>query len=205
MAHIVLSQFAQASVSNVPLAQGFSEELFIHGPAFAGVRNASIVVTSPSCGPSGSTLGPDYTAEGSGLFPDLHWEPSSLDRLMEYLLVIEDPDAPLPQPLVHAVYYGIDRETHGMTNDELRPKRDAEYDNVVVGGFRYGKNYGNNVYVVPNPPPGTPHRYFYEVVGLKERLDLDSLSPKPSRDEMASAIMGKVAGWGAWMGVVEKK
>lgn len=204
MAHIVLSQIAQASVNNVPLTQGYYDQLFIHGPAFADMRNASIVVTSPSCGPSGSNLGPEFTAEGDGRFPDLHWE-SSLDRLMEYLLVIEDPDAPLPQPLVHAIYYDIDPETNGITDDELHPKPNAKFDNVVEGGFRYGKNYGDNIYVVPNPPPGTPHRYFYEVIALKEKLDLDEMSDMPSIDEMASAIMGKVAGWGAWMGVVEKE
>ncbi|RJE27581.1 Phosphatidylethanolamine-binding protein [Aspergillus sclerotialis] len=202
MAHIVLSQIAQSTA--LSLANHY-DQLFIHGPAFASASNSSIIVTSPCCGPSGSDMPAQYTADGEGLFPDIQWQPSSLDQLVEYLLVIEDPDAPLPEPVVHGIYYDIPSSEHGITNDDLLPNHDAKFDNVVQGGFRYGKNYRDNIYLAPSPPPGTPHRYFYEVVALKERLGLDSLGSRPSKEELAQAIVGKVAGWGAWMGVVERK
>lgn len=202
MAHIVLSQIAQSTTSSLISDYG---QLFIHSPAFASVSNSSIMVTSPSCGPSGSTMPTKYTSDGEGIFPDIQWEPSKLDHLMEYLLVSEDPDAPLPEPVVHGIYYGIPPNELGITNDDLSPNHDAEYDNVVKGGFRYGKNYRDNIYLPPSPPPGTPHRYFFEVVALKEKLEMDSLSSKVSKEELAKAIVGKVAGWGAWMGVVERK
>lgn len=201
MAHIVLSELSQAT-SNLALS---SSQLFIHGPAFSHFSNASIAVTSPSCGPSGSTMAPKYTGDGAGLFPDIKWTPSSsLDHLVEYLLVAEDPDAPLPEPVVHGIYYDIPATEHGITNKDLRPDPNSDHDNLLVGGFRYGKNYRNNVYLAPKPPPGDAHRYFYEVVGLKRRLDLDSFSEKPSKDELAKAVVGKVAGWGAWYGMCER-
>lgn len=205
MAHIVASQLAQTSMSNVALSLQGYDQLFIHSPAFANFANASIGVTSASCGKSGSTMGPQYTGE-RGLFPDIQWEASSLDHLMEYLLIAEDPDAPLPDPVVHGIYYSIPKREHGITNEDLRPESDAEYDNLLVGGFRYGKNYQNTIYLAPNPPPGDgPHKYFYQVVGLSERLDLDSLSSQSSKGELASAVEGKVAGWGAWIGVCERE
>lgn len=144
---------------------------------------------------------PPYTGKG-GLFPDIQWEPSSLDHLMEYLVVVEDPDAPLPEPVVHGIYYSIPNREHGITNKDLRPESDGKYNNLLVGGFRYGKNYVDSIYLGPSPPPGDgPHKYFYQVVGLNERLGLDSLGSKPSKDELASAVEGKVNGWGVWIGL----
>ena len=202
MAQIAASQLARASMSNVALSIQAYDQLFVRGPAFENFPGASIAVSSASCGKSGSVMSPPYTGDGEGLFPDIQWHISSLDNLMEYLLVAEDPDAPLPEPVVHGIYYSIPKREQGITNNDLRPERETQYDNLLVGGFRYGKNYKNTIYLAPSPPPGDgPHRYFYQVVGLNKSLELDSLSSKPSKAEMASAVGGKVAGWGAWIGL----
>jgi len=40
---------------------------------------------------------------------------------------------------------------------------------------------------------------------LKEPLDPKTFATAPKRDELAKAIEGKVAGWGEWTGVYERK
>jgi phosphatidylethanolamine-binding protein (PEBP) family uncharacterized protein len=207
MARIVGSQLAQVSLGNVAPSFASYDQLFVNGPAFADFPNASIAVTSASCGPSGSVMDPQYTGEGKGLFPHIKWEePSSLDKLMQYLLIAEDPDAPAPEPVVHGLYYNINWRQHDIENKDLRPEGNEQYENLLVGGFLYGQNRRDTIYLPPSPPPGDgPHKYFYQVVGLSDNLDLDSFSSIPSRKELASAIEGKVAGWGAWVGVCERK
>jgi hypothetical protein len=96
-------------------SRGHDSGLFIHGPALKGLPESSLSVTSPSCGPSGSTLSLEYLAPAAAglarrpgsdtLFPDLLWTAindtsSSVPEVLSYLLIVEDPDAPLPTPIV---------------------------------------------------------------------------------------------------------
>lgn len=85
--------------------RGRDEKAFTKGPAFAGL-DATISVTSPDCGAAGATLGPEYmagAAEGPRV-PALKWElpsTSAADTVQEWLVISEDPDAPLPTPICH--------------------------------------------------------------------------------------------------------
>ena len=47
-----------------------------------------------------------YTADGPGLSPPLHWRGLPAETA-EALLIVEDADSPTPQPLVHAIAYGL--------------------------------------------------------------------------------------------------
>src|SRR6187431_81578 len=47
-----------------------------------------------------------YTADGSGLSPPLHWGGVPA-MATEVVLIVEDADSPTPQPLVHAIVYGL--------------------------------------------------------------------------------------------------
>ena len=46
---------------------------------------------------------------------------------------------------------------------------------------------------------------FFQVVALSEPLNKAMLSSKASREEFAEAIIGKVLGWGLWVGCCERK
>jgi hypothetical protein len=46
---------------------------------------------------------------------------------------------------------------------------------------------------------------FFEVVALNEALDEEFIKSKPSRDQVAEAIKGKILGWGMWTGSCERK
>ncbi|EAW11746.1 YbhB/YbcL family Raf kinase inhibitor-like protein [Aspergillus clavatus NRRL 1] len=184
---------------------GQHEKLFTSRPAFAKYPYPTISLRCHEIGPSGSTLHVDHMAEGAGYVPSLSW-PSAARNVREYLLVSEDPDAPLSHSVIHGLYYGIPRVFTGIDHEdfELNEKHDDPY--LLKGGFRYGQNRGDTVYLPPRSLPGQgPHRYFYELIALNQPIDRSKLSDRATLEEIEAAIRGKVVGWGAWAGVVKNE
>ncbi|CAJ2506188.1 Uu.00g003180.m01.CDS01 [Anthostomella pinea] len=178
-------------------AKGRDAKAFYTRPALAGFAEQTITVTSPDCGATNATLAVDYTADGAGKFPALQWAaPPELEgRVREWLLVSEDPDAPLPTPICHGIYTGIPptKTSVEAADFEVADKAKA----LLKGGFHYGKNIRGSVYGLPRPLMNHgPHRYFYMVVALEEPLDPKLLAPTATREQIADAIVGKVLGWG---------
>lgn len=88
-------------------ARGRDEKSFYRAAAFADHPEPTIAITSPECGP-GSRAEPaqlhrDHSADGAGRIPSLEWTtPGGLaGKVKEWLLVVEDPDAPTPTPIAH--------------------------------------------------------------------------------------------------------
>lgn len=83
--------------------RGRDAKLFITSPAFSSHPTPTITVTSPDCGDTNAQLGVEYTFDGAGKFPELSWRaPEEVEgSIKEWLLVSEDPDAPLPTPIAH--------------------------------------------------------------------------------------------------------
>ena len=130
-------------------------------------------------------------------FPELEWPPPATinAEVKEYLLVCEDPDALLPSPPLHGLYYAIPASTTRITANDMVLKDKGKM--VLNGPFKASKNILGYHYGGPKPPYGHgPHRYFYELVALKEPLDTTTLSAMPTKKEVAAAIVGKVVGWG---------
>jgi len=88
-------------------AKGRDAKSFFKGPAFAAVPDPTIPITSPDCGATNATLSRAYMAEGGGQIPILEWTaPDDIaPRVREWLLVSEDPDAPLPTPICHGYVF----------------------------------------------------------------------------------------------------
>ena len=185
--------------------RGRDAKLFIKGPAFADFPNPIIEITSPDCGPSNSTMKRDFTQYGQDRFPELAWSPPAAieAEIKEYLLVSEDPDAPLPWPPTHGLFYAIPALVTRITADDVTLK--DKKDMVLNGPFKASKSIRGTHYGGPKPPLGHgPHRYFYQLVALKEPLDKTKLSAMPTKKELADAIVDKMVGWGNWIGVYEK-
>lgn len=144
----------------------------------------------------------DHSADGKGQFPNLTWDAAPADT-KEFLLVSEDPDAPLTRPNVHGIYYGIPYSTKSVSADDFV---EGQGPYMLKGGFRYGKNRRNIPYIPARPLIGHgPHRYFFTVVALSQPIDTTNFSKLPTIDEVSKAIEGNVIGWGEWMGVYERK
>jgi phosphatidylethanolamine-binding protein (PEBP) family uncharacterized protein len=185
--------------------RGYDDQLFCKGPAFAEFPEPTFEIESPDCGPSNSTMTTKYSKFGEGRMPELKWPVAGPD-IKEYLLISEDPDSPMGGPNVHGIYYSIPATTTAVSPREFEVVHEEETKKILRSGFRYGKNRRSSVYIPPRPPVGHgPHRYFFELVALKEPLDLAVLSPLPAKEELSEVIKGKVAGWGLWIGIFENK
>jgi hypothetical protein len=72
----------------------------------------------------------------------------------------------------------------------------------LPGGERQGRNDFRKIgYNGPCPPPGKPHRYFYRIFALSEKLNLEPGTGKP---EVEKAMEGRVLGQAEWMGKYQR-
>ncbi|KAG8165556.1 hypothetical protein KVR01_004108 [Diaporthe batatas] len=191
-------------------AKGRDEKSFYRSPAFKDLREPTIEITSTECG-AGSLAEPaqlkkEHSHDGEGRFPGLQWTaPSAISgQVKEWLLVVEDPDAPLPNPIVHGIFAGIGSNMTNIEHSHLGVADESK--SAVEGGFHYGVCRRPVVYLPPRPLMNHgPHRYFFEVVALSETLAKDVLESRPTREKIAEAVQGKVLAWGLWVGAYERK
>ena len=182
-------------------------KLFTRTSAFNMYPDAGLFVTCPECEDTGSELQTCHTPMGENRFPGLSWQfsdgVSAGKGIAQYLVVVEDPDAPLPQPVVHGIYYTIPSSKTSLQVEDLEPIA-GEKPNELRG-CRHGLNRRKTVWSGPRPVLGHgSHRYIFQVVGLNAPLDEDRMSEIPTRAEVERAIQGKVAVWGTWVGHFER-
>jgi phosphatidylethanolamine-binding protein (PEBP) family uncharacterized protein len=128
------------------------DKLFYTRPAFTEHNPPeNITITSPDCGESGATLGPEYMHGGAGKFPSLEWEaPAELKpKVREWLLVSEDPDAPLPTPIAHGIYGGIAPSRTSVQAGDFEVEDQSRA--LLKGGFHYGVTRRGVPYIPPRP------------------------------------------------------
>jgi hypothetical protein len=110
---------------------------------------------------NGGRLPPRFTADGVGVSPPLVWTVPPAGTAMLALLV-EDADAPAPQPLVHAVVWGLAADAGRLEEGAIAADGD---------GFK-GTDVGRNSYLregwlAPDPPTGHgDHRYAFQLFAL---------------------------------------
>lgn len=103
--------------------------------------------------------------------------------IASYMLVVEDPDAPLPAPVLHGIYSANPRDKTALSPEDFDPVVDE--GNLLRGGFRFGRNRMKSIWGGLNPVLGRgPHTYMVQAVGLRSTLDEGTLSPMPTRAEM---------------------
>jgi phosphatidylethanolamine-binding protein (PEBP) family uncharacterized protein len=99
-----------------------------------------------------------YTADGEGLSPPLEWSGIPNDAAATAIL-IEDPDAPSPRPLVHGIVAGLSAAHQGGVGEG-----GLNYPAGAAEGAILGKNPFLKVACLPpDPPPGhgTHLKLFY--------------------------------------------
>lgn len=178
--------------------------------ANAALKNISptLAVSSP-LGPSESPLLPEHTPLADNRFPTLSWTlPSDVDpaQVHSYLLVVEDPDAPLPSPVVHGLYYGLPAEKTSVGPDDFVPANGGQGDDLA-GGFRYGANRMKSVWGGPRPVLAHgSHRYFFQVIALKNDLSAGGGDKLLSKKQLLKALVDdNVLAWGEWVGTFERQ
>ena len=140
---------------------------------------AKIVVSSPTI-KSMEVIPAEHTADGKNTSPALAWTGAPA-ATREFALIMDDPDAPMPQPFVHWVIYKIPATAKGLP--EALPA--GPVSAAGLAGARSGtrpdstRSAGPNAppaapgYRGPAPPPGKPHHYTFTVYALDAPLDVE--------------------------------
>jgi len=156
----------------------------------------SIDLASTAFAPGGRL--PDrFTADGEGVSPPLHWRgvPEGTARLA---LIVEDPDAPAPRPLVHAIVAAIDPALDQLAEGAIRA------DGEGSGGKDVGKNsYLSEGWLPPDPPTGHgTHDYVFQLLALGP--DAPALDPSPGRSDLVEHVRGHVLAAGVLVGTYSR-
>ncbi|MGZ3699598.1 MAG: YbhB/YbcL family Raf kinase inhibitor-like protein, partial [Bdellovibrionota bacterium] len=117
---------------------------------------------------SGQIIPERFSAQELGVNPALTWCQGPREAV-EYALICEDPDAPLPKPFVHWILYGLAPDLHFIP-DRL-PKQPELREPIRA---RQGLNsLMEPGFTGPNPPfwDGV-HRYVFRLFALKVPLNL---------------------------------
>jgi hypothetical protein len=139
-------------------------------------------ISSSAFKPGGS-IPRAFTADGRDVSPALNWEnpPSGTQA---FALICDDPDAPIGT-WVHWVIWNLPASAKGLA-DGVQPNK------TMADGSTQGKNdFGRIGYGGPSPPSGKPHRYFFRLYALKEKV---ILAAGASRRELEKAMEGKILG-----------
>lgn len=142
---------------------------------------------------SGARLPERFTADGEGVSPPLVWGavPAETAALA---LVVEDPDAPAPHPLIHAIVWGLPVDAghleEGILSEECAPGAVGRNSYLMQG------------WLPPDPPTGHgTHDYVFQLFALKATVDLGDA---PGRSEVQKALARNVLATGILVGTYSR-
>lgn len=155
---------------------------------------ASIALASPAFAEGGAIpLRHAGAGVGDNLSPPLDWS-GVPDGTAELVLIMQDPDVPLPRPVTHLVAF-IEPGGSGVAEGELAPG----------GGrsIRLGKgSFGRIGYAGPRPVRGHgAHRYIFQIFALSRRLSLPAEADLPA---VLAAMAGTIMARGRLVGIYEQ-
>lgn len=133
----------------------------------------------------GAPLPARCTVDGEGVPPPLRWsEPPS--HTSEFVLVCEDPDAPMPEPFVHWLVYDINVNARSLDADGATHARQGQNSKL------------KNEFAPAAPPPGHgTHHYHFQLFALDEPLALDE---GEGRSKVLDMMEGHVIAYGELVG-----
>ncbi len=137
-----------------------------------------------------------YTADGEGVSPPLQWRgvPTSAESV---LLIVEDADAPTPQPLVHAIVVALPAGEGSLDVGAL-PSADHPVEGLLLGR----NSYLQTSWLPPDPPPGHGvHRYVFQVFALEAGA---AFAEAPGREAVLEAIQAHGLASGCLVGTYER-
>jgi Raf kinase inhibitor-like YbhB/YbcL family protein len=170
------------------------DKLASKDPGLAAIPDC-IALESPAFA-DGAAIPPRYTADGDRISPPLAWRgaPGEAEGLV---LIIEDPDAPAPDPLVHLLAWDLPPDLQQLPEGEFKSPHHAGLDEML------GRNaYLQAAYLPPDPPAGHGrHLYVFQLFAVDRALSFDQ---PPSRRAVVEAMQGHVLGKGVLTGAYER-
>lgn len=146
---------------------------------------------------NGGRLPPRFTADGEGISPPLVWG-ALPERTRSVALIVEDSDAPMPDPMVHAVVWGLSPYRHALAEGEIQPDGTGAPDGRDVGL----NSFFFEGWLPPDPPNGHgEHNYHFQIFALDA---IDYPGPTPGRSALVRAMKGNVLAAGLLTGVYSR-
>ena len=152
-------------------------------------QNRTLVVTSQDF-TNGNPLPRSATKDGEGIPPIIAWS-NVPEGTLSFVLICEDPDAPLPEPFAHWLVYDI-------------PPVATMLDEATRNTSREGKNSNLKQGFVPAAPPRGhgSHAYHFQVFALDAELPIN---PGAGRYELMESMRGHVLAWGELIGTYDRE
>ena len=167
-------------VSEDPAFSGAPQTMLLQSPVFRDGRPIPVL----------------YTNDGEGMSPPLRWSgvPAGSHGLV---VIVEDADAPTPDPLVHMLAWDLPPGGDGLEEGALRSPRHAGQEAGV------GRNAFRRIgWLPPDPPRGHgPHLYVFQIFALDRRLEL---ADHPGRSTLKAAMASHVLARGVLLGTYER-
>jgi Raf kinase inhibitor-like YbhB/YbcL family protein len=118
---------------------------------------------------NGSGIPSKYSADEAEISPPISWA-SVPEGVRSFVLIVEDPDAPTPNPFVHWLLYNIPSEVRDLPDDVRHEELAA-----AARGAMQGKNSNLKIgWAGMAPPKGdTPHHYHFQLFALDRMLPLE--------------------------------
>lgn len=156
----------------------------------------AIRLASPAFG-NGARLPVRFTADGEGVSPPLFWTgvPEGTDSIA---LIVEDPDALAPQPIVHAVVWNLPGSDGELAEGAIRRDGKGGADGSDVGR----NSFRGEGWLPPDPPTGHgEHRYAFQIFALAAGVDAGT---SPGRSAIVKAMAGRVLAAGILTGTYSR-
>lgn len=170
------------------------EKVVSEAPDFVHIPD-TIALESPAFEDGGS-IPVRYTADGEKISPPLAWRraPEDAEGLV---LIVEDPDAPTPEPLTHLLCWDLPPALPELPEGELKSPGHIGLNEVL------GRNaFRRAAWLPPDPPAGHgPHLYVFQLFALDRKLDFDRT---PSLKTVVKAMRGHVLAKGVLVGTYER-
>jgi len=147
-----------------------------------------VLTVSSTAFANGAVIAAKHSAYGANVSPPLAWTPAK--GAASYALVVEDPDAPGPEPFVHWAVWNL----AGTRLPEGGGKALLAQGRNDAGSARY---FG------PRPPPGGPHHYHVQVFALDAAAKLPA--PGADRRALVAAMRGHVVAKGDLVGTFQRR
>ncbi|CAM3174759.1 Phosphatidylethanolamine-binding protein [Sphingomonas antarctica] len=144
----------------------------------------------------GGRLPERFTADGAGVSPPLVWGvlPEGTASLA---LIVEDPGAPFPDPISHAVMWRIPPETQHLAEGAIVADGAGDADGDVGKNSRRAEGW-----LPPDPPNGHGvHDYVFQLFALSSEPEL---AANPQRKDLVAAITGRVLAAGVLTGTYSR-
>jgi Raf kinase inhibitor-like YbhB/YbcL family protein len=173
-----------------------ADKLCIAQPELGG-GFGTLALSSPAFA-DGAMLPPRFTADGEGVSPPLVWGPVP-EGTQSLALIVEDPDAPSPQPLVHAIVWNVPPDARGLAEGAIRADGPGGPDGSDVGR----NSYFAEGWLPPDPPTGHgPHAYAFQLFALSAAAG--EPGETPGRAALVKAMAGRVLAAGLLTGIYSR-